>query len=44
VLRAGIQIWAHGSVLCGHIGKYIYRFKNAWYKKENKRILHHKSI
>lgn len=29
VLRAGIQIWAHGSVLCGHIGKYIYRFKNA---------------
>ena len=29
VLRAGIQIWAHGSVLCGHLGKFIYKFKNA---------------
>lgn len=26
VIRAGIQIWAHGSVICGHIGKHIYRF------------------
>ena len=28
VLRAGIQIWAHGSVLCGHLGKFIYKFRN----------------
>jgi hypothetical protein len=23
---AGIQIWAHGSVICGQVGKYIYEF------------------
>lgn len=28
VLRSGIQIWAHGSVLCGHLGKFIYKFRN----------------
>lgn len=28
VIRAGIQIWAHGSVLCGHLGKFIYKFRN----------------
>lgn len=28
VIMAGIQIWAHGSVLCGHVGKYIYKFKD----------------
>jgi hypothetical protein len=27
VVKSGLQIWAHGSVLCGHLGKYIYRFK-----------------
>lgn len=26
VIRAGVQIWAHGSVLCGHLGNYTYRF------------------
>lgn len=26
VIRAGVQIWAHGSVLCGHLGKFIYKF------------------
>lgn len=26
VIRAGVQIWAHGSVLCGHLGKYVYHF------------------
>ena len=28
VIQAGIQIWAHGSVLCGHIGNYVYVFPN----------------
>ena len=32
VLRAGVQIWAHGSVLCGHVGKFIFEFP----KRENK--------
>lgn len=27
-LRAGVQPYAEGSVRCGHIGKFIYRFKN----------------
>lgn len=26
VIQKGIQIWAHGSVLCGHMGKYVYHF------------------
>ena len=26
VIMKGIQIWAHGSVICGHLGKYIYEF------------------
>ena len=26
VIRAGVQIWAHGSVICGHLGKYVYHF------------------
>lgn len=24
VVKSGLQIWAHGDVLCGHIGKFIY--------------------
>lgn len=28
VIQAGIDIWAHGSVLCGHVGKFIFRFKD----------------
>lgn len=27
LIKNGIQIWAHGSVLCGHVGTYIYNFK-----------------
>ena len=27
-LRAGVQPYAEGSVRCGHIGKFIYQFKN----------------
>jgi len=26
VIRADIQPWAHGSVICGHVGKMIYKF------------------
>ena len=26
VIKAGKDIYAHGNVLCGHIGKFIYRF------------------
>ena len=29
VIRANMQIWAHGSVLCGHLGKYVYHFKES---------------
>lgn len=25
-IMAGVQIWAHGSVICGHVGKYVYHF------------------
>ena len=25
-IQNDIQIWAHGSVLCGHLGKYVYHF------------------
>lgn len=27
LIKNGIQIWAHGSVLCGHVGTYIFNFK-----------------
>ena len=27
VIRSGGQMWAHGSVLCEHIGKFFYKFK-----------------
>lgn len=26
VVQKGYQIWAHGSVQCGHVGRYVYRF------------------
>lgn len=24
VIKSGLQIWAHGNVLCGHLGKFVY--------------------
>lgn len=24
VVKSGLQIWAHGNVLCGHLGKFVY--------------------
>jgi hypothetical protein len=24
VVKSGLQIWAHGDVLCGHLGKFVY--------------------
>jgi hypothetical protein len=26
VIKGGYQIWAHGNVLCGHIGNFIFQF------------------
>lgn len=26
IIQKGLQIWAHGSVLCGHVGKFVYNF------------------
>jgi cellulose synthase/poly-beta-1,6-N-acetylglucosamine synthase-like glycosyltransferase len=26
VIKKGLKIYAHGSVICGHLGKYVYRF------------------
>ena len=26
IVKAGLQMWAHGDVICGHVGKYIYQF------------------
>ena len=26
IVQKGLQIWAHGSVLCGHVGKFVYSF------------------
>ena len=26
IVQKGLQIWAHGSVLCGHVGKFVYNF------------------
>lgn len=26
VVQKGLQIWAHGSVQCGHVGRFVYNF------------------